>query len=92
VPVTHAGYELAKQQGWFVQNPGTDLPIRQLTRGQVTDNSRGSHLGRLPEIRTIMEEECEQALAGRQGAQQALDYAVERGNTVLREFQKPVRT
>ena len=47
VPVTHAGYDLAKQQGWFTQNPGTELPVKQLTRGQVTDNSRGFHLGRI---------------------------------------------
>ena len=92
VPITQAGFDLAKQQGWFEQNPGTDLPIRQLTRGQVTENSRGFHLGRMPEIRTIIEEECEQALAGKQGARQALDNAVERGNKVLRDFQKSVRT
>ena len=66
VPVTHAGYELLQKQGWFEQNPGTDLPVKQLTRGQVTDNSRGFHLGRMPEIRTIIEEECEKALAGQQ--------------------------
>ena len=70
IPVTHAGYELLQKQGWFEQNPGTDLPVKQLTRGQVTDNSRGFHLGRMPEIRTIIEEECEKALAGQQGAKQ----------------------
>jgi sn-glycerol 3-phosphate transport system substrate-binding protein len=91
VPVTHAGYDLAKQQGWFTQNPGTELPVKQLTRGQVTDNSRGFHLGRMPEIRTIIEEECEKALGGQQAAKQALDNAVERGNKVLRDFQKSVR-
>ncbi len=90
IPVTHAGYELLQKQGWFEQNPGTDVPVKQLTRGQITDNSRGFHLGRMPEIRTIIEEECEKALAGRQGAQQALDNAVERGNKVLRDFQKSV--
>ena len=92
VPITHAGYDLAKQQGFFDQNPGTELPIRQLTRGQVTENSRGFHLGRMPEIRTIIEEECEQALAGKQDAKRALDSAVERGNKVLRDFQKSVHT
>ena len=92
VPVTHAGFDLAKQHGWFEQNPGTDLPVKQLTRGQITDNSRGFHLGRMPEIRTIIEEECEKALGSQQDAKQALDNAVERGNKVLREFQKSVHT
>ena len=92
VPITHAGYVLLQKQDWFERNPGTDLPVKQLTRGEVTDNSRGFHLGRMPEIRTIIEEECEKALAGQQGAQQALDSAVERGNKVLRDFQKSVHT
>src|ERR1700722_831450 len=90
IPVTHAGFEMLQKQGWFEQNPGTDLPVKQLTRGQITDNSRGFHLGRMPEIRTIIEEESEKALGGQQGAKQALDNAVERGNKVLREFQKSV--
>ena len=92
VPVTRAGYDVLQKEGWFEQNPGTDLPVKQLTRGQVTDNSRGFHLGRMPEIRTIIEEECEKALGGQQGAKQALDNAVERGNKVLRDFQKSVHT
>ncbi|MEJ1978173.1 MAG: ABC transporter permease subunit [Acetobacteraceae bacterium] len=45
VPVTLAGYELSKQQGYYDKNPGTELPIQQLTRGKVTDNSRGLRLG-----------------------------------------------
>jgi sn-glycerol 3-phosphate transport system substrate-binding protein len=92
VPITHAGYVVLQKQDWFEHNPGTDLPVKQLTRGEVTDNSRGFHLGRMPEIRTIIEEECEKALAGQQGAKQALDNAVERGNKVLRDFQKSVHT
>jgi sn-glycerol 3-phosphate transport system substrate-binding protein len=92
VPVTHAGYDLLQKEGWFQQNPGTDLPVKQLTRGQVTDNSRGFHLGRMPEIRTIIEEESEKALGGQQSVKQSLDSAVERGNKVLRDFQKSVHT
>jgi sn-glycerol 3-phosphate transport system substrate-binding protein len=94
VPVTLAGYELSKQQGFYQKpgNEGADLPIQELTRGHVTDNSRGLRLGRLPEIRTIMQEEFEKALQGQQTAQQAMDTAAERGNRVLREFEKSVRT
>lgn len=88
VPVTTAGYELTKQQGFYEKNPGTDLPVQQLSRGTLTENSRGLRLGRLPEIRNIMYEEIERALQGQQGAQQALDNSVERGNRVLRDFQK----
>jgi sn-glycerol 3-phosphate transport system substrate-binding protein len=92
VPVTLAGYELSKQQGYYEKNPGADIAIKSLTRGTVTENSRGLRLGRLPEIRNIVYEEVEKALQGQQNAQTALDSAVARGNRVLREFEKSVRT
>jgi sn-glycerol 3-phosphate transport system substrate-binding protein len=91
VPVTLAGAALMKQQGWFEKNPGTDLPIQQLTRGKVTANSRGIRLGRLPEIRNIISEEFEKALQGGMTAQQVMDNSVERGNRVLRQFQRSVK-
>ncbi len=90
VPVTPAGYELSGKQGYYTANPGTDVPIQQLLRGKVTDNSRGLRLGRLPEVRNIMYEEIETALQGKQNAQQALDNSVSRGNVVLRQFEKSV--
>jgi sn-glycerol 3-phosphate transport system substrate-binding protein len=92
VPVTLAGYELSRKQGYYDKNPGADLAIKSLTRGTITDNSRGLRLGRLPEIRNIEYEEIEKALQGQQNAQQALDSAVQRGNRVLREFEKSVHT
>jgi sn-glycerol 3-phosphate transport system substrate-binding protein len=91
VPVTLAGFELSEQQGFYKTNPGADLPVKQLTRGTVTENSKGLRLGRLPEIRNIIEEEIEKALQGQQTAQQAMDTASERGNKVLRDFQKSVK-
>ena len=91
VPVTPAGNDLSASQGYYTANPGTELPIQQLLRGKVTDNSRGLRLGRLPEIRNIMYEEIETALQGKQGAQQTLDNSVTRGNVVLRQFEKTAR-
>jgi sn-glycerol 3-phosphate transport system substrate-binding protein len=91
VPVTLAGFELAKTQGFYQKNPGADLPVLQLTRGTVTKYSKGLRLGRLPEIRNIIYEEMEKAFQGNQTAQQAMDNAVTRGNKVLREFQKSAR-
>ncbi len=88
VPVTSAGYDLNVQQGYYTKNPGADLPVQQLARGTLTENSRGLRLGRLPEIRNIVYEEIEKALQGQQTAQAALDSAVSRGDRVLRDFQK----
>jgi sn-glycerol 3-phosphate transport system substrate-binding protein len=91
VPVTFAGYELSKQQGYYSKNVGADIPVEQLARGTVTPNTRGLRLGRLPEIRNIIQEELEKALQGSQTAQQAMDVAVTRGNKVLKEFAKAAK-
>lgn len=92
VPVTLGGFEVSKADGYYTKAPGADIAIKSLTRGTVTENSRGLRLGRLPEIRNIVYEEVEKALQGQQTAQAALDSAVQRGNRVLREFEKSVRT
>jgi len=91
VPVTLAGFELSQKQGFYDKNPGADLPVRQLTRGTVTNNSKGLRLGRLTEIRNIIYEAMEKGFQGGQTAQQAMDNAVTRGNKVLREFEKSVK-
>ncbi len=88
VPVTLAGYQAMEKDGWFAKNSGTEVPIKQLTRGHVTDNSRGVRLGRLPELRNIISEEFEKALQGQQNAQQVMDNSVERGNRILRQFER----
>lgn len=90
VPVTFAGADRLKQQGFFTQNPGTDLPVLQLERLPVTENSKGIRLGNMPEIRVIIEEEWEKAISSGHDAKQALAVALARGNKVLRAFQQSV--
>jgi sn-glycerol 3-phosphate transport system substrate-binding protein len=92
LPVTIAGYEKVKASGFYQQNPGTDIPYLQLTRTQPSENSRGLRLGNMPEIRNIIQEELEKAFQGQQTAQQALDSAVQRGNVVLRNFERANRS
>jgi sn-glycerol 3-phosphate transport system substrate-binding protein len=88
LPITFAAYERTKASGYYQKNPGTEIPILQLTRTPPTDNSRGLRLGNMPEIRNIIYEEMEKALQGQETAQQALDAAVQRGNVVLRNFER----
>jgi len=92
LPITFAGYERVKAAGYYQQNPGTDIPFLQLTRTPPTENSRGLRLGNMPEIRSIIYEEVEKALQGQQGSQQALDSAVQRGNQVLKNFERANRS
>lgn len=91
VPITLGGYEENKSTGYYDKNPGSDVAIKQLLRGQTTANSKGFRLGRMVELRNIIQEELEGALQGKQGAQAAMDNAVTRGNRVLREFEKSAR-
>jgi sn-glycerol 3-phosphate transport system substrate-binding protein len=92
VPVTLAGYAALKQQNYYATAVGADLPVEQLARGSLTPNTRGLRLGRLPEIRNIIQEELEKALQGGQTAQQAMDSAVTRGDKVLKDFAKAVKS
>ncbi|RAI58526.1 sn-glycerol-3-phosphate ABC transporter substrate-binding protein UgpB [Roseicella frigidaeris] len=88
VPITLAGYEKARAEGYYAQNPGADAAIIQLSRAEPTPNSMGFRLGGMVEIRNIIQEELEKALQGQQGATQALESANRRGNVVLRNFEK----
>ena len=88
VPITIAGFALASGQGYYIKNPGADIPFRQLTLTEPTENSMGLRLGNMPEIRVIIQEEMEKAFQGQQTAKQALDSAVQRSNVVLRNFER----
>lgn len=91
LPIRFGVYEQLLEGGYYDENPGRDTPYLQLTRSEPTENSRGLRLGNMPEIRNIIQEEVELALQGQQTAQQALDRAVERGNSVLRAFERANR-
>jgi len=91
VPITLAGFALASGQGYYIKNPGADIPFRQLTLTEPTENSMGLRLGNMPEIRVVIQEEMEKAFQGQQTAKQAMDNAVQRGNTVLRNFERTNR-
>ncbi len=88
VPITTAAYELSKKQGFYEKNPGTDTAIKQLSLNTPTPNSRGLRFGNFVQIRDIINEEMEAIWNGTKDASQAMDDAVERGNKLLRKFEK----
>ena len=91
LPITKAAYEATKASGFYEKNPGREIPVLQMTRKPPTENSRGLRLGNLVQIRDIIAEDLEVVFAGKSGAQPALDDAVERGNNLLRQFEKNTR-
>ena len=92
LPITLAAYEKTKASGFYVNNPINELPLKSLTNKEPTENSRGLRLGNMVQLRDVFSEEIEAALAGQKTAKAALDSAVERGNQMLRQFERSART
>jgi sn-glycerol 3-phosphate transport system substrate-binding protein len=88
LPITRAAYELTRDRGFYDRNPGTSISIEQMTRKLPTENTKGLRLGSYVLIRGVIDEELENAFSGKKTAQQAMDSAVERGNKMLRQFQR----
>ena len=91
LPITEAAYALTEKQGFYKENPGTDVAIGQMTGKPPTANSKGIRLGNFVQIRDVIEEELETVWAGQKSAKQALDDAVSRGNNLLRKFEATVQ-
>jgi sn-glycerol 3-phosphate transport system substrate-binding protein len=91
LPITKAAYEATKAAGFYEKNPGTDIAILQMTGKPPTENSRGLRFGNMVQLRDIIAEDLEGAFSGKMEAKAALDDAVSRGNTLLRQFQKNVQ-
>ncbi|GLR85726.1 sn-glycerol-3-phosphate ABC transporter substrate-binding protein UgpB [Bradyrhizobium iriomotense] len=88
LPITRAAYELTRAQGFYERNPGSAISFEEITLHQPTENSKGIRLGSFVLIRGVIEDELEQAFAGKKGAQAAMDSAAERGNKLLRQFER----
>ena len=88
LPVTRAAFDLTRAQGFYDRNPGTAISIEQITLKPPTENSKGIRLGSFVLIRDVIDDELEQAFSGKKSAQAALDSAVERGNRLLRQFER----
>ena len=88
LPITYAAFGLSHTQRFYDANPGTDVAILQMTAKAPTANSKGLRLGSFDQIRAIIDEELEAVWAGDKTAQAALDSAVERGDQLLRRFER----
>jgi sn-glycerol 3-phosphate transport system substrate-binding protein len=88
LPITQAAFDLTRAQGFYDRNPGTAISIEQITLKPPTENSRGVRLGSFVLVRDVIDDELEQAFSGKKSAQAAMDSAVERGNRLLRQFER----
>ena len=88
LPITMAAADLTRREGFYDANPGTDIAIMQMTGSAPTENSKGLRLGNFDQIRGIIDEELEAVWAGDKTAEEALGSATERGNELLRRFER----
>jgi sn-glycerol 3-phosphate transport system substrate-binding protein len=88
LPITRAAFDLTRAQGFYDRNPGASISIEQITLKPPTENSKGIRLGSFVLIRDVIDDELEQAFSGKKTAQAALDHAVERGDRLLRQFER----
>ena len=65
LPITRAAFELTRKQGFYDRNPGADISIEQITLKPPTENSKGVRLGSFVLIRDVIDDELEQAFAGK---------------------------
>lgn len=87
LPITQASFDLTREQGYYDENPGSDISIQQMTLNPPTENSSGIRYGNFVQIRDIISEEMEAVMSGAKTGQEAADEAVRRGNALLREFE-----
>ena len=88
LPITTNAYYLTKGQGVYMEKPGMETALKQMTLNKPTSNSRGLRFGNFVQMRGIMYDTLEAIFAGDKTAQQGLDEAVKKGNRLLRQFEK----
>lgn len=91
LPITAEAGEATRAAGFYDENPGTDIAVIQMTAKEPTANSKGLRLGSFDQIRGIIDEELEAIWSGDKSAQEAMDSAKERGDTLLRRFESANR-
>ena len=88
VPVTRGSYLALKNTGHFKEDPDLDIAVTQLIGVKPGNFAKGVRLGYFPGIRDIIDEELEKVWDGSKAPKSALDDAVQRGNLLLRQFEK----
>lgn len=93
IPVTTAGFELLKAEGFYEQDfyKGREIAIESLTASEVTSLSRGIRLGNFTSIRAEVRAELEAAFTGQKDIQTALNDAADRSNQILRRYEQTYR-
>jgi sn-glycerol 3-phosphate transport system substrate-binding protein len=88
LPITKAAYDLAKDQGFYEEDPGMETALKQMLLNKPTANSKGMRFGNFLQVRSINYDTLEAIFAGKTTAQKGLTDSVAAGNKLLRRFEK----
>lgn len=90
IPVTKTGFDAMKANGFYEkpQFAGREKAIESLTYTPAGDLTRGIRVGGFPQIRKEISNAMEGIFFGKMTVQAGLDQAVERGNAIIRRFEK----
>jgi sn-glycerol 3-phosphate transport system substrate-binding protein len=90
IPVTIPGFQYMKAKGFYDKAPfkGREIALESLTASDVTPVSRGIRLGGFIQIRKETRDALQAIFANQMTVEAGLNQAVERGNAILRRFEK----
>ena len=91
LPITKAAYQKTKEFRVLQGQPAPRDPAARTNQQGADRKLSRLRLGNMVQLRDVWAEEIEAALVGKKSAKDALDAAVTRGNTMLRQFERTVR-
>jgi len=90
IPVTKTGFQYMTDKGFYAKAPykGREVALASLTASDVTPLSRGIRLGGFLQIRKEGRDALQSIFNNEMTVEAGLNQAVERGNAILRRFEK----
>ncbi|WP_420421139.1 extracellular solute-binding protein [Simkania sp.] len=88
LPITDAAYYLTKKRGFYQDHPAHEIAVLEVMEKTPTSYSRGARFGNYVEIRDLITDYLEKALAGELTSEDALHQAANEGNQLLEEFEQ----
>lgn len=88
LPITEAAYYLSKKKGFYEKNPAAEIAVLEVMNQKRTPYTKGVRLGNYPLIREKIIDYLEKAFCGEMTPKEALDKAVEEGNSLLKKFEE----
>lgn len=89
VPVTNAAYQLAKSEGYYVENPDAEVGVQQLSL-PGGEWAKGYRLGFYVQTREVIYREMDKLMAGDTTPERALREIEKAGNQNLKRFARTV--